>query len=328
MWETSILLRNTGIIINQDNMKKCILGTGNIALDIIYQREYPEGFDTTKKRNPFVDKLFIEEVGNTCGNVMTMLPYLGVETYPIGHFDDSRQGLKITSDLKHYGANTRFVKNSPDGGTALIQCTHKLDQDGRHTIGFHLTSPNSRFVKRKYLRKDQVPGFLEQLDFKPDAYFFDVTEAGPRELAKALKEQGVLVYYEPDGNKEMNKFLRCVEASDIVKFSGTHITDVAFTDNYPDKLFIRTLGDKGMMFNLRGQGWKHVAPVPNPNEVDWEGAGDWTTSVILAELCKMDKTDIAQLTEGNVRKVLETAATIASRSVSFMSSKGMIHDKI
>ena len=238
-------------------MKKCILGTGNIALDIIYQREYPEGFDTTKKRNPFVDKLFIEEVGNTCGNVMTMLPYLGVETYPIGHFDDSRQGLKITSDLKHYGANTRFVKNSPDGGTALIQCTHKLDQDGRHTIGFHLTSPNSRFVKRKYLRKDQVPGFLEQLDFKPDAYFFDVTEAGPRELAKALKEQGVLVYYEPDGNKEMSKFLRCVEASDIVKFSGTHITDVAFTDNYPDKLFIRTLGDKGMMFNLRGQG-KHV----------------------------------------------------------------------
>ena len=73
-------------------MKKRVLGTGNIALDIIYQREYPEGFDTAKKRNPFVDKLFIEEVGNTCGNVMTMLPYLGVETYPIGQ-QLSRQAL-------------------------------------------------------------------------------------------------------------------------------------------------------------------------------------------------------------------------------------------
>lgn len=79
-----------------------------------------------------------------------------------------------------------------------------------------------------------------------------------------------------------------------------------------------------MEFNLRGQGWKKIAPVPNDNVVDWEGAGDWTSSVFLAELCKMDKLNIAQLTEQDVRKVLETAAVIASRSVSFMGSKGMI----
>jgi len=40
---------------------KCVMGTGNFALDIIYQREYPEGYDTAKKRNPFVDKKIIEE---------------------------------------------------------------------------------------------------------------------------------------------------------------------------------------------------------------------------------------------------------------------------
>ena len=100
-----------------------------------------------------------------------------------------------------------------------------------------------------------------------------------------------------------------------------------FVDELPDKLFIRTMGENGMEFNLCGQGWKKIAPVPNPNVMDWEGAGDWTTSVILAELCKMDKLIIAQLTEDDVRKVLETAATIASRSVSYMSSKGMIHGK-
>ena len=37
--------------------KKSILGTGNFSLDAIYQREYPEGFDVNKKRNPFIDKL-------------------------------------------------------------------------------------------------------------------------------------------------------------------------------------------------------------------------------------------------------------------------------
>ena len=303
---------------------KRILGTGNFALDIIYQREYPEGFDTAKKRNPFVDKKILEEVGNTCGNVMCMLPYLGVETYPIGHFDESEQGLKITADLKRYGANTRFVKNSKDGGTTLMTCIHKLDANGQHTMSHRATAPNSRFPKRKQLRKDEVQGFVDALDFKPDAYFFDVSDAGPRELAKALKEQGVLVYYEPEGNKEMNKFLKCVEVSDVIKFSGTNILDTSFVANYPDKLFIRTMGEEGMEFNLRSQGWQKIAPVPNKNVVDWEGAGDWTSSVFLAELCKLNKLNIAQLTSEEVRKVLETAAATASRSVSYMGSKGMI----
>ena len=307
--------------------KKRILGTGNFALDIIYQREYPKGFDTTKKRNPFVDKKLIEEVGNTCGNVMCMLPYLGVETYPIGHFDESEQGLKITADLKRYGANTRFVKNSKEGGTTLMTCIHKLDANGQHTMSHRATAPNSRFPKRKQLRKDEVLDFVDALDFTPDAYFFDVSDAGPRELAKALKEQGVLVYYEPEGNKEMNKFLKCVEVSDVIKFSGTNILDTSFVANYPDKLFIRTMGEIGMEFNLRGQGWQKIAPIPNNNVVDWEGAGDWTSSVFLAELCKLNKLNIAQLTSEDVRKVLETAAATASRSVSYMGSKGMIHSK-
>ena len=305
---------------------KRIIGTGNFALDAIYQREYPEGFDTARKRNPFVDKLVSEEVGNTCGNVMCMLPYLGVETYPIGHFDESEQGLKIKADLERYGANTRFVKNSKEGGTTLMTCVHKLNAGGEHVMSHRATSPSSMFPKRKQLRKDEVAGFMEQLDFRPDAYFFDVSDAGPRELAGALRERGVLVYYEPEGNKEMSKFLRCMAVSDIVKFSGARIEDTAFVADYRDKLFIRTMGEEGMEFNLRGGGWKRVAPVPNDHVVDWEGAGDWTTSVILAELCKADKTDIALLTEGDVRQVLETAASTASRSVSYMGSKGMIRE--
>lgn len=303
---------------------KRILGTGNFALDSIYQREYPEEFDTSRKRNPFVDKLVSEEVGNTCGNVMCMLPYLGVETYPIGHFDDTKQGLKITADLERYGANTRFVKNSKEGGTTLMTCVHKLNAGGEHVMSHRATSPNSRFPKRKQLRKDEVAGFVEQLDFRPDAYFFDVSDAGPRELAAALRERGVLVYYEPEGNKELGKFLRCVAVSDIVKFSGARIEDTAFVADYRDKLFIRTMGEEGMEFNLRGGGWKRIAPVPNDHVVDWEGAGDWTTSVILAELCKLDKLAVCRLTEQEVVGVLEKAAAIASRSVSYMGSKGMI----
>lgn len=133
------------------------------------------------------------------------------------------------------------------------------------------------------------------------------------------------MYYEPEGNKEMGKFLRCVAVSDIIKFSGAKIQDTAFVVDYRDKLFIRTMGEEGMEFNLRGGGWKRIAPVPNDHVADWEGAGDWTTSVILAELCKLDKLAVGRLTEQEVVGVLEKAAAIAPRSVSYMGSKGMIH---
>ena len=135
------------------------------------------------------------------------------------------------------------------------------------------------------------------------------------------------MYYEPEGNKELSKFLRCVEVSDIIKFSGSNITDVSFVEQYPDKLFIRTMAEEGMEFNLRGRGWKKVAPVPNDQVVDWEGAGDWTSSVVIAELCKQNKLDVSRLTEEEVYNVLKTAAAVASRSVSFMGSKGMIEAK-
>ena len=109
--------------------------------------------------------------------------------------------------------------------------------------------------------------------------------------------------------------------------TGNIALDIIYQREYPDGFDTakkrNTFVDK---FNLRGQGWKKIAPVPNPNEVDWEGAGDWTTSVILAELCKTGNTHIAKLTEEDVRKVLGTAVAIASRSVSYLSSNGMIHE--
>jgi sugar/nucleoside kinase (ribokinase family) len=99
---------------------------------------------------------------------------------------------------------------------------------------------------------------------------------------------------------------------------------MTFVSQYTDKLFIRTLGAEGLEFNLCGQGWVKVASVPNDNVVDWEGAGDWTTSQCIACLCERDIVSISQMTVNSVRECLELACQTASRSVSYMGSKGMI----
>lgn len=120
-------------------MKKTCLLSGNFALDTIVTREYPNGF-VIGKANKYIEKVATECVGNTCGNVATTLPYLGVRTYPIGHFDLSEQGLQIKNDLQRYGADIRFVENSENGGTTLLRCTHKRDKaTGEHVTSFRAT---------------------------------------------------------------------------------------------------------------------------------------------------------------------------------------------
>ena len=87
---------------------KTCLGTGNFSLDIITQREYPDGF-VVGKRNKFEEKVLTMEIGNTCGNVMTMLPYLGVKTFPVAFFDVSPHGYRMTRDLLFYAVPINWM---------------------------------------------------------------------------------------------------------------------------------------------------------------------------------------------------------------------------
>lgn len=306
-------------------MKKTCLLSGNIALDTIVTRDYPDGF-VVGKSNKFTETIVTETVGNTCGNVACILACLGVQTFPIAHLDLSEQGVQIKNDLKRYGADVRFVENSANGGTTLLRCTHKRDKlTGEHTVSFRATSPGSRFPKRKFLRaRDEAPTFMENLDFTPDVFFFDAAEAGLRYLAGELRKRGTLVYFEPESDADKTKFMKAIEVSDIAKFSHEKIGDMSFTTQHCNKLLIRTLGAEGLEFNLCGQGWVKVDSVPNDNVTDWEGAGDWTTSQFIACLCERGMFSISQMAIDSVKECLEIACRTASRSVSYMGSKGMI----
>ena len=54
-------------------MNKTIIGTGIFNPDTIVVREYPQW----PALRPSTDKVVLEEVGGTCGNVMSMVARLG-----------------------------------------------------------------------------------------------------------------------------------------------------------------------------------------------------------------------------------------------------------
>ena len=92
--------------------------------------------------------------------------------------------------------------------------------------------------------------------------------------------------------------------------SGEYVQNLSFADAYQDKLFIQTQGADGLRFKLGGGAWIKLAPIVNPDYKDYEGAGDWTSSTLIAALCS---------------KGLMMAQTMASYSVGFVGSKGLIH---
>ena len=329
--------------LREQTVGKTCMGTGNFSFDIITQQEYPSGF-VVGKRNKSEERILKMEIGNTCGNVMTMLPYLGVKTFPVAKFDMSPQGYQMKRDMKAYGADVRFVSNTLSGGTTILRCVHKLDIDGKprmghkgSTAGKPWNGPSAR-PSRKYLssKGGEVEALVESMDFTPDVFFFDIAQAGHRILAERLREKGTLVYFEcdSDGHKIEDEksrkaayraFLRCVEASDVVKMSGEHIQDLGFADAYPDKLFIQTLSAEGLRFKLGRGKWIKLDPIVNPDYKDYEGAGDWTSSTLIAALCSRNLLKVKDMTEETVKEVLNMAQTMASYSVGFYGSKGLIH---
>ena len=222
----------------------------------------------------------------------------------------------------HYGADTRFVQNTDKGGTTIFECVHKRDRKtGAWTRSNRQFSPGSHFPKRRNMRgRDEAPAFLANLDFTPDVYFFDSPESGFRVLAEGLRQKGTLVYFEPEGKDEASKLMDAIRKSDVIKFSDENVPDVSFTESFPDKVFIQTMGPKGVRYKYKGRPWEVVEALPIQNVVDTEGAGDCFTATIINAIAE------GGLTLSSIPAAIREAMENASRSVGYFGSKGFIRE--
>ena len=297
-----------------EKMGLTCLGAGTFPLDNLMMKHSKDDIET-----------LYQHVGGTAGNVMSILAWYGWLALPAARLDDSEVGFQLKADLESYGCDTRYLTNTPDGGTTILDIIHKTGRDGQPKTAYMAHSPHGgRFVNHRFWTLKQAQALFDSMEQMPDVFFFDRCAPGNILLAQLFHEQGVLVYYEPNEPVDRN-FLRAVAASDIVKFSDEKHPDVSFTEGHADKLFIQTMNQAGLRFRLRGGEWKHLNPVWNPKAIDGEGAGDWTSSTLIHALGKQGLPSIADLQESILEECLMEAQTVASESVSYMGAKGLIH---
>lgn len=311
------------------------IGAGNLCIDAVFRRDFPNGF---ADKSSAVDTPVSQEVGGSMGNIMCNLAYLGWNTYPIAKLGTSRVALQILDDFHRYGVDTRLCTTDETGETYIYKAHHYFDADGNpemkngrikiHPGRYSTEGTYSRFSGYKPIgvRSGDVERVMEHIDFTPTVYFFDSPHAGHREVAMRLKERGTLLYFEPT-NPNAPMLTKCMEMSDIIKVSRDNFPNLEqMVPDLSRKLVVQTLDAEGARFNLCGKGWVNVPPAKNDHVIDYEGAGDMTTSAFLNTLGMLDALAIDKMTPEKVWQALSHAMEYGSCCCSYLGAHSMWYD--
>lgn len=285
------------------------IGSGLVCLDILLR-----GND---------DNAVSYTVGGTCGNVLMILSYMGWQSYPMARLDHTNFGEKLLHDLRSSNVCENFI-TTDNGKTPVIVQRNIIDKHGNPSHKFEiLDKKKGRFhIDYSPVTKKQSTAMLETLPFLPSVFFFDRVNAANLQMAEYFREKDCLVYFEPSEKKVDDRLMKCVAASHIVKFADQRLKDVSFTEGYHDKLFIQTLGAKGLRYSLFGEQWHELPSHPNDKIVDSSGAGDWTSAMLIDQLT--DKHTFSTLDHDTLTAMLTKAQKVASLSCSYEGARGLM----
>jgi len=254
--------------------KPIAIGTGLVALDVIINED--------TELNPQL------RAGGSCGNVLTILSYLGWKSYPIARFREDVAARTIIEDMRQWGVDTSLITQNNRGSTPIIVEKIKKTRSGEPIHRFAWTCPNCGSFLPRYrpvLAKD-TPAIIKKMP-TPHVFYFDRITRSSIEIARESKKNGSLVFFEPCGIKDEKQFLECLGLSDIVKYSHEnmrHAQEIFQKVDAP--LEIETLGAEGLRFCLRKYEskevkWKSMHPHPVSRLKDAAGAGDWCSAGII-----------------------------------------------
>lgn len=244
--------------------------------------------------------------GGSCGNVLSVLGFLGWNSYPIARLANNRAGDELVKDLKRWHIHTDHLHLNEDGRTPIIIHRIKRDKQDKPIHRFEFKDPETGawLPQLKPITKNVAAEVLEG-NVSPEVFYFDRLNPGTFELAKNLKDRGTIIFFEPSSIKDRSQFDQFLEVTDILKYSHERLPDYR-THFRSSRCFleVETRGKEGLLYRNKNHAdpthW-HAIPGFVLDEIqDAAGAGDWCTAGIIHLLCiggrqKLFKTEIASL---------------------------------
>lgn len=295
--------------------KPKVFGAGLIALDLVLGAE-PE--------SPVRSW-----TGGTCGNVLSILAYLGWEAYPIARMDGDSASQRVKTDMKRWGVRLDFAGCSPTSNTPIIIQEIRRGRDGAPTHRFSWSCPRcGQWLPRfKAVTRSAVDFVAPSL---PGAavFFMDRVSRAVLTLAARASAEGAIVVFEPSGKSDPKLFVEALQLSHIVKYSDQRMSQVGgvMQDDSATLLEVQTLGSKGLRYRHRlGKtisDWTYLDAVPAPRLSDTCGSGDWCTAGLLAEAAAGGLTGFRSGGADGVGRALRYGQASAAWNCGFEGARG------
>jgi sugar/nucleoside kinase (ribokinase family) len=308
-------------VMNKKIQKKIInptcVGTGLISLDLVMNGS------GEKTANIFT--------GGSCGNVLSILSFLGWNTYPVGYLGDNIAYDEIHSDLKNFKVKTKLLLKESDGRTPIIgQRSLSINGDqSSHLFFFRCPTCGRPFPKHKPPPKELVIKTLNKIS-KPTVFYFDRVSDSSFELAKSYNKRGTIIFFEPSRIKNLDLFRKCLDVATIVKFSHHNIRDGRnIMMNCSTPLLIETFGKDGLKYGIKlpqqERKWTHIQGFAVSDLVDAAGAGDWCSAGFLNRIINKAMGRFSVSYNRIIEEGLIFSQAVAALSCHFEGARGMMY---
>ena len=284
-------------------------GTGLVALDVIFS-------DKEKQPN------FL--AGGSCGNVLTILSYMGWSSYPIVRLGDDAEGKRIIEDIKKWKVKTKFIEK--ESGTDSPRIIERIFGGEKPKHRFYTKCEHGKWLPS---RKTFLLKSLEHIQNKipkSNVFYFDRATPSAYEIAVHLKNQGTIIVFEPPKFLQDDKtFLKCLKIANVVKHCYEQANDTE-QSGINISLEIQTKGEEGLQYKakfLKQRNWKKLSAIPTDNLIDAAGSGDWLTAGLI-DMLRTHKS-LEQVTEEKLEDALNFGQTLASLNCSFVGARGMMY---
>lgn len=293
------------------------LGSGLVALDIVVNKATEEP-----------PRMY---AGGTCGNVLTILSYLGWKTSPVSRLSDDDNTDHVLKDLEKWGVSTNFISCESSGSTPII--IHKISTNASgepvHSFSWRCPCCGAHLPGYKPVLATHALELSEMLP-STQVFFFDRVSRGTLHLAEACSEQGALVVFEPSGIGDARLFAEAWSLAHIVKYSHERLADITELDldrRDGALLEIETHGEEGLRYRsrlpkCRTRGWKKVPAVTPTFVKDAAGSGDWATAGILNGLARGGPRALKRTSSAKLAEALQQAQALAAWNCGFEGARG------
>ena len=292
-----------------------VFGTGLIALDLVVGPD-PE----TPVRS---------WAGGTCGNVLSILAYLGWDAYPVARMKDDVASDRVRSDMKRWGVCLDWADCAPTTHTPMIVQEIRRRRDGRTDHRFSWSCPHCGkwLPPFKAITVDAMERVKPAL-VDASVFFLDRLSRGALALAAEASARGALVVFEPSSKSTDKLMAEAVAIAHVVKYADRRL-DGALGVMARDSavlLEVQTLGDRGLKYRHRlGRDvsrWMYLNAIPAPRLADTCGAGDWCTAGLIAEAAVDGQEGFRRVGARGVRAALRYGQALAAWNCGFEGARG------